>query len=81
MKQFVKYVFASLVALAIFGILSFVLIVGIASAVSSSEGLTPLKDKSVLRLSLNGPIIENAPDDPNPLKSLAGSFSDKAEKP
>ncbi|MDH4460732.1 MAG: signal peptide peptidase SppA [Flectobacillus sp.] len=80
MKQFVKYVFASLVALAIFGILSFVLIVGIASAVSSSEGLTPLKDRSVLRLSLNGPIIENAPDDPNPLKSLAGSFSDKAEE-
>lgn len=53
---------------------------GVASAVSSSEGLTPLKDKSVLRLSLNGPIIENAPEDSNPLKSLAGSFSDKAEE-
>ncbi len=80
MKQFLKYVFASLVALVLFGIVSFLLLVGIASAVSSSEGLTPLKDKSVLRLSLNGPIIENAPEDANPLKSLAGSFSDKAEE-
>ncbi len=80
MKQFLKYVFASLVALVLFGIISFLLLVGIASAVSSSEGLTPLKDKSVLRLSLNGPIIENAPEDANPLKSLAGSFSDKAEE-
>lgn len=79
MLQFLKYVFATIVGLFLFTIVGFIILAGIGAAVGSSSDATSLKDKSVLKLDLNRPIVENASDDENPFKSLGGPFADGAE--
>lgn len=79
MLQFLKYVFATIVGLFLFTIVGFIILAGIGAAVGSSSEATSLKDKSVLKLDLNRPIVENASDDENPFKSLGGPFADGAE--
>ncbi|MEA5459655.1 signal peptide peptidase SppA [Arcicella sp. LKC2W] len=79
MLQFLKYVFATIVGLFLFTIVGFIILAGIGAAVGSSSDATSLKDKSVLKLDLNRPIVENASDDENPFKSLGGPFADNAE--
>ena len=80
MLQFLKYVFATIVGLFLFTIIGFIILAGIGAAVGSSNDATSLKDKSVLKLDLNRPIIENASEDENPLKNLGGGmFADGAE--
>jgi len=79
MLQFLKYVFATIVGLFLFTIVGFIILAGIGAAVGSSSDATSLKDKSVLKLDLNRPIVENASDDENPLKNLGGPFADGAE--
>ena len=72
MLQFFKYVFATLVGILVFFILSFFLLVGIGSALSSDEKVV-VEDKSVLKLDLNKPIAEVGVE--NPLSELGGPFS------
>ncbi len=79
MLQFLKYVFATIVGLFLFTIIGFIILAGIGAAIGSSSDATSLKDKSVLKLDLNRPIVENASDDENPFKNLGGPFADGAE--
>ncbi|MBE9460546.1 signal peptide peptidase SppA [Dyadobacter subterraneus] len=72
MLQFFKYVFATLAGILVFFILSFFLLVGIGSALSSDEKVV-VEDKSVLKLDLNKPIAEVGVE--NPLSELGGPFS------
>ncbi|WP_159468352.1 signal peptide peptidase SppA [Dyadobacter sp. 3J3] len=72
MLQFFKYVFATLVGILVFFILSFFILVGIGSALSSDEKVV-VEDKSVLKLDLNKPIAEVGVE--NPLSELGGPFS------
>jgi protease-4 len=65
MLQFLKYVFATIVGLIIFSIVSFLLFIGIASIFSNSDEKTSVAEKSVLKLDLNQDIRENiSPTDP-----------------
>ncbi|MGR3811671.1 signal peptide peptidase SppA [Jiulongibacter sp. NS-SX5] len=65
MLQFFKYVLATVVGLFTFFILSMLLFGAIGSALSSGKGVTEVKENSVLKLSLNQQIVENAPtEDP-----------------
>lgn len=63
MLQFLKYVLATFVGLILFLFLSFFILAGIGSLLSSEEKVT-LDDKSVLRLDLNQPIREIGVDNP-----------------
>jgi protease-4 len=61
MKQFLKYVFATVVGLIIFSILSFSLLIGgIIMILPTPE---PVKENSVLHLKLDGNIIERSKND------------------
>ncbi|MCF0058259.1 signal peptide peptidase SppA [Dyadobacter sp. CY356] len=72
MLQFFKYVFATLVGILVFFILSFFILIGIGSKLSSEEKVV-VEDKSVLKLDLNKPIAEVGVE--NPLSELGGPFS------
>ncbi len=72
MLQFFKYVFATLVGILVFFVLSFFILIGIGSALSSDEKVV-VEDKSVLKLDLNKPIAEVGVE--NPLSELGGPFS------
>jgi protease-4 len=72
MLQFFKYVFATLVGIVVFFILSFFILVGVGSALSSDDKVV-VEEKSVLKLDLNKPIAEVGVE--NPLSGLGGPFS------
>lgn len=73
MKQFLKYVFASLVALVLFFMLIFFTMIGaVAGSASSSEEVN-IEKNSVLRLDLSDPILEQAKE--NSLGFLSGEPS------
>ncbi len=63
MRQFLKYVLATLVGLFIFGFVGFILLVGVSAALSSGDK-TVVKSNSVLRLNLDNPIREQSVDNP-----------------
>ena len=63
MRQFLKYVLATIVGLGLFAFLSIFILIGIGAASSSSEP-AKVKDKSVLRLSFDGAIGEKGQDNP-----------------
>uniref|UniRef100_UPI003593E0CE S49 family peptidase n=1 Tax=Persicitalea sp. TaxID=3100273 RepID=UPI003593E0CE len=63
MLQFLKFVLATLVGLFLFFILSFFILAGVGSALSS-EDKTVVKDNSVLRLDLDKPIKEVGVENP-----------------
>ena len=67
MWSFLKTFFASLLALFIFGILSVFILIGIVASLSSKETVS-LKENSVLKLTLDRPILEREFD--NPLSDL-----------
>jgi protease-4 len=60
MLQFFKYVFATLVGLFLFFIVSFFLLIGIGSLFSSGDSVVSVKENSVLQIDLNKQIVENA---------------------
>ena len=74
MKQFFKFVFASMVGVIFAGIIlmviGFIIIVGIVAS-AGSEKKTDVEPNSVLRIALNFPITERTPNNP-----LAGIFGD-----
>ena len=62
--NFLKTLLASLLALFIFSVLSFFLLVGIASIASTSSKPKHLEDESVLQISFDQPIREQGTEDP-----------------
>lgn len=65
MKQFFKFVFASMVGVIIATLLLFViLIAGVTAVVSSSSENVEVKDNTILHLNLNIPIIERSASTP-----------------
>jgi protease-4 len=79
MWQFVKFTLATIIGLFLFSFLGFILIIGIGSAMSSSESEFQVKENSVLKLDLNRQIVENASTEDNPFADLAGPFMSNAE--
>lgn len=63
MLQFLKYVFATIVGLFLFGLLSIFILIGIGSMMSSSDEKTFVSKNSVLKIDLNQVITENTPQD------------------
>jgi protease IV len=75
MLQFLKYVFATIVGIFLFTILSFFLLIGIGAAMSSSDTKTTVASNSVLKLDLNQVIRENAAEEDPFTKILSGGNS------
>ena len=63
MRQFLKYVLATIVGLGLFAFLAIFVLIGVGAASSKSEP-AKVKDKSVLRLSFNDAIAEKGQDNP-----------------
>lgn len=64
MLQFFKYVFATIVGLILFSILSIFIVMGIGMAFSSGdENKVSVAEKSVLKIDMNQVILENAPEE------------------
>jgi protease-4 len=75
MLQFLKYVFATIVGIFLFTILSFFILIGIGSLMSSSDTKTTVASNSVLKLDLNQVIRENAPEEDPFTELLSGGNS------
>ena len=72
MLQFLKYVFATIIGIFLFTILSFFLLIGIGAAMSSSSTKTVIASNSVLKLDLNQVIRENAAEEDPFTELLSG---------
>ncbi|QIX62677.1 signal peptide peptidase SppA [Hymenobacter sp. BT18] len=70
MRQFLKYVLATLTGLVLFGVVAFVLLLGFIVAAASSEKDVTVASNSVLELKLDKPIAERGFE--NPLSSITG---------
>lgn len=79
MWQFVKFTLATIVGFFLFSLFGFFIIVGIGSAMNSSEAEFEVKENSVLKLDLNREIVENASTEDNPFADLAGPFLSNSE--
>ena len=77
MRQFFKFVLATIVGLLLFSFVGFLLLVGISAALtSSSDKKTETKENSVLKLNLNKPIQERSFDNPFSGFGAAGGSGD-----
>lgn len=65
MRQFLKYVLATIVGLALFSLVGFLLLIGVSAALSSvSDAKTEVKANSVLKIDLDDPIQERSSENP-----------------
>jgi protease-4 len=65
MRQFLKYVLATIVGILLVSFVAFLMLVGISAAVSSSaDKRTSLKEKTVLKLNLDEPVQERSSENP-----------------
>ncbi|MBD2757336.1 signal peptide peptidase SppA [Spirosoma validum] len=64
MRQFLKYVLATIVGLMLFSFVGFLLLLGIGAAFSSSDSKTTVSANSVLKLDLDKPIEERSSENP-----------------
>lgn len=65
MKDFIKYTMATIVGIVLCGIIStIIMIVSIAGMAASENMSSPIKDKSILHISLNGTIEERTEENP-----------------
>jgi len=65
MLQFLKYVLATIIGLCLFVLISFFVMAGIGSMLSSSDSVTTVKEKSVLKLNFDSYFTElTIPEDP-----------------
>lgn len=72
MKEFLKYVFATIVGMGLFMLVAFVICFVSLVGMAASEGKTAsVKNNSVLRINLNGSLEERS-DDQNPLAMFMG---------
>ncbi|WP_290712161.1 S49 family peptidase, partial [Flavihumibacter sp. CACIAM 22H1] len=69
MAQFFKYFFAALLALIVFSVLAFFILIGLAGALASKDAVQ-LEAHSVLYLDLSKPLIEQSKE--NPFAALSG---------
>ncbi|TYZ07573.1 signal peptide peptidase SppA [Hymenobacter lutimineralis] len=70
MRQFLKYVLATLTGLVLFGVVAFVLLIGFIVAAASSDKEVTVESNSVLELRLDKPLAERGFE--NPLSSITG---------
>jgi protease-4 len=65
MRQFLKYVLATIVGLLLFSFVGFLLLIGLSAALSSSsDQKVEVKENSVLKIDLDKPIEERSVDNP-----------------
>ncbi|GAB3010872.1 signal peptide peptidase SppA [Spirosoma pulveris] len=64
MRQFLKYVLATIVGLLLFSFVGFLLLIGLGTALSSSDKKTTVKENTVLKIDLDKPIEERSVDNP-----------------
>lgn len=64
MKQFLKFTLASMLGVFIALTLIFLILIGIAGAISSSEKTVTIEENSILKISLDGSIQEQSIDNP-----------------
>ena len=76
MRQFLKYVLATIVGLLLFSFVGFLLLVGIGAAFSSSDSKSSVSANSVLKIDLNEPIEERSSE--NPFSDF-GPFNQKGD--
>ena len=75
MLSFLKYVFATIVGLILFSLLSFFILLGIGAAASTTSTFeTP--EKSLLHLKLREPILERGVDNPLDNFNVPNNFSE-----
>ena len=74
MLQFFKYVLATIVGIILLQILALLLFFGIAAALSSDDKVN-VAENSVLKLDLDKPIVDQAPEE-NPFEALGGPFAE-----
>src|SRR5690606_28311786 len=63
MRQFFKFVLATVVGLLVFMVVGFVLLLGIAAAASSDDTVS-ISEGSLLELELSQPVVERTPRSP-----------------
>ena len=76
MRQFLKYVLATIVGLLLFSFVGFLLLVGIGAAFSSSDSKSSVSAKSVLKIDLDEPVEERGSE--NPFSNI-GPFNQKGD--
>lgn len=77
MRQFLKYVLATIVGLLLFSFVSFFLLIGIGAVLSASSGKkTTVSEKSVLKIDLDKPIEEQSSENPFSSFGPAGGSGD-----
>lgn len=74
MKQFLKFTLATIVGLLVTGLISFLLLVGIISALSSNDQAYTLQKNSVLKVELDGEIVEQGQEGMFNLEALGLPF-------
>ena len=73
MKQFLQYVLASIVGFVIVSIFTFIMFFVMLGALMASSGEQPkVDDNSVLKISLSGTLVDQAPAE-NPITALLGN--------
>mgnify|MGYP002778032259 CR=1 FL=1 len=77
MLQFFKYVLATMVGIILLQLVALLIFFGVVAAFSSDEKVT-VADNSVLKLDLDKPIVDQAPED-NPFADLGGPFFQATE--
>lgn len=80
MWQFIKNVLSTVVGIFLFTILGLLILAGVGTAMSDSEEHVEVKDNSILRISLDRPLVENASTEENPFAELAGPFIENSDK-
>lgn len=64
MKQFLKYTLASMLGVIVAFTLLFLILLGIGSSLSQSDTAVQIQENSVLKITLNGAILEQSVDNP-----------------
>ena len=64
MRQFLKFILATIVGLILFSFIGFFILIGIGAAFSSSDNKTSVSANSVLKLNLDKPIEERSSENP-----------------
>ena len=64
MKQFLKFTLASMLGVFIALALIFLILIGIAGAISSSDKTATIEENSILKINLDGTVQEQSIDNP-----------------
>lgn len=64
MKQFFKFMLASIAGMILMGFITLFILIGVISSLASTENKTEVKENSVLHLTLSDPIPDRTPENP-----------------